>query len=166
MTYRYPHHIAILVPANKADEANAAFADHTGRPEDLATFRDEPGRVYTAEDGARYLLAVPACRPIDAQVIADSADPLDAHYTIVSRWKDGRPVRVAEADEWAAELGLVSYIDLNEGTAAQLETLPGVGASTAQAIIDERPYDEVDDLTRASGIGPASLEDIRPWVVV
>lgn len=59
-------------------------------------------------------------------------------------------------------------VDLNSATAAELETLPGVGPATAAAIVDERdsggPFAAVDDLERVRGIGPAKLEALRDLV--
>jgi competence protein ComEA len=59
-------------------------------------------------------------------------------------------------------------IDVNVATAAELETLPGVGPATATAIIAERerngPFLDVDDLDRVPGIGPAKLEALRGLV--
>jgi competence protein ComEA len=59
-------------------------------------------------------------------------------------------------------------IDLNAATAADLESLPGVGPATAAAIIDDRitngPFASVDDLDRVPGIGPAKLEVLRELV--
>ena len=61
-------------------------------------------------------------------------------------------------------------VDLNRATAADLDRLPGVGPSTAKAIIDHRsrngPFASVDDLLAVRGIGPAKLAEIRPWVRV
>jgi len=60
-------------------------------------------------------------------------------------------------------------IDLNLATVDQLRTLPGVGAKIAQRIIDERgkrPFASADDLRRVSGIGPKTLEKLRPFVTV
>lgn len=60
-------------------------------------------------------------------------------------------------------------IDLNLATVDQLKTLPGVGAKIAQRIIDERgkrPFASADDLRRVSGIGPKTLEKLRPFVTV
>lgn len=61
-------------------------------------------------------------------------------------------------------------VDLNRATAADLDQLPGVGPSTAKAIIDHRsrngPFASVDDLLAVRGIGPAKLAEIRPWVRV
>ena len=57
-------------------------------------------------------------------------------------------------------------IDINTASAAELETLSGVGPKTAAAIIEGRPYATVDDLLRVKGIGPATLEKLRPYVTV
>ncbi len=61
-------------------------------------------------------------------------------------------------------------IDLNRATAEQLDLLPGVGPSTAAAIISYRdqhgPFSTVDDLSNVRGIGPAKLDALRALVVV
>ncbi len=66
--------------------------------------------------------------------------------------------------------GPVGPTDLNSATAAELELLPGVGPSTAAAIVDDRerngPFVSVDDLDRVSGIGPATLDSLRGLVTV
>ncbi len=57
-------------------------------------------------------------------------------------------------------------VDINSADQKTLESLPGVGAATAQAIIKGRPYKTVDDLANVKGIGKAKLEKIRPLVTV
>lgn len=57
-------------------------------------------------------------------------------------------------------------IDLNRASAAQLDTLPGVGPETAKAIIKGRPYRSIDDLQKVKGIGPATVGKIRDKVKV
>lgn len=60
-------------------------------------------------------------------------------------------------------------LDLNRATAAELETLPGIGPKRAQDIINYRriqPFVTVDDLTNIRGIGPKTLESLRPLVTV
>ena len=66
------------------------------------------------------------------------------------------------AQAWAAG------IDLNTADASALETLPGIGASKAAAIIqyrtDHGPFKTVDELDNVSGIGPSTLASVQPPV--
>jgi competence protein ComEA len=57
---------------------------------------------------------------------------------------------------------------LNINTAArdELMALPGIGEVTANRIIEQRPFEKIDDLTRVPGIGTASLEKIRPFLTI
>ena len=57
-------------------------------------------------------------------------------------------------------------LDLNTAARDELTTLPGIGEKTANEIIGARPYQTVDDITRVPGIGPATLQKIRPFVMV
>ena len=65
-----------------------------------------------------------------------------------------------------------SYIrlDLNRATAGELMALPGIGEKRAQAIVAWRdahgPFRRVDDLDDVRGIGPATLDRLRPFVHV
>lgn len=61
-------------------------------------------------------------------------------------------------------------IDLNSATAAQLDALPGVGPVTAGKILAWRAehgrFSVVDELAEVPGIGPKTLEELRPHVRV
>ena len=61
-------------------------------------------------------------------------------------------------------------IDLNTATLEQLDTLPGVGAITAQKILDHREqqggFGSVDELGQVPGIGDKRLADLRELVRV
>lgn len=61
-------------------------------------------------------------------------------------------------------------VDLNQASKAAFEALPGIGPARAEAIVAERQsggrYTSVDDLTRVKGIGPATVDALRPFVVV
>lgn len=60
-------------------------------------------------------------------------------------------------------------LDLNTASAIQLEQLPGIGPTRAAAIIAFRerngPVLFADDLTAIDGIGPATVDGIRPLVI-
>jgi len=61
-------------------------------------------------------------------------------------------------------------VDLNTADLAALDTLPGVGPATAQAIITYRqehgPFRSVDELLEVRGIGDAKLAELRDRVTV
>ena len=60
-------------------------------------------------------------------------------------------------------------LDLNRATPAELETLPGIGPTRAQAIVarrDRRPFRRVGELVRIRGIGRKTLRRLRKHLVV
>jgi comEA protein len=61
-------------------------------------------------------------------------------------------------------------ININTASIEQLESLPGVGPSTAKAIVDFRnhsgPFQRVEDLLAIKGISKSKLEKLRPYVTV
>lgn len=60
-------------------------------------------------------------------------------------------------------------IDLNAASAAELETLPGVGPSKAQAIIAHRevaPFKSADELIEVKGIGAKLYAQLKDRVTV
>jgi competence protein ComEA len=108
--------------------------------------------------------------------LAADADPDRVNLAAVLT--DGQKIyipRVGEAVPPDATAGTASSsspqpIDLNTASIAQLDTLPGVGPATAQAIIDYRSqhgrFHSVDDLLNVRGIGQAKLDELRTLVRV
>lgn len=159
-------------PAASSETTPAALVVHV-----VGAVR-HPG-VYELPEGARVSAALEA---------AGGALP-DARLSAVNLARplaDGEQIAVPDEDEvaagvsglGAATLGGVpapaaapgAPLDINAADAAALDTLPGVGPSTAQKIVADReangPFASVADLGRVSGIGPKKLEQLKGLVVV
>ena len=61
-----------------------------------------------------------------------------------------------------------SKININKATQTELESIPGVGPSTAQKIIDYREengkFTSVEDIKNVSGIGNAKYEKMKDYI--
>ena len=61
-------------------------------------------------------------------------------------------------------------IDVNAAGVYDLDRLPGIGPTKAEAILAYReehgPFQSVDELLEVSGIGEVTLENLRPYVSV
>lgn len=66
----------------------------------------------------------------------------------------------------ASQTKLAPTINLNNATADELETLPGIGPTLAAAIIAARPFEQIDALTAISGISDGKLADFRDRITL
>lgn len=93
-----------------------------------------------------------------------------ALYT--ARLSEGAPrvVYTASLEEIEDESQDPLRVDINTADVDELDELPEVGPSTAQAIIDYRQsnglFRSVDELEEIPGIGPETLEKIDPFATV
>ena len=74
----------------------------------------------------------------------------------------GRLIEVDRAEPRTAGF----QVDLNTADWPELVQLPGIGETLAQRIVEDRtlqgPFLDHDDLMRVHGIGPKTLERVRP----
>ena len=61
-------------------------------------------------------------------------------------------------------------VNLNTATAAQLTTIPGIGAKTAELIIEYREknggFKKIEDLMNIRGVGEKSFLKMKPLITV
>jgi comEA protein len=61
-------------------------------------------------------------------------------------------------------------VDINRASEKELEKLPRIGPAMARRIVEERNrrggFRRVEDLLEVKGIGPKTLETIRPYICV
>lgn len=106
---------------------------------------------YALPWGSRISDAVEAAGGFTLQAeqsLVNLADPLDA----------GEAVFVPDVHTETGEV----RVSVNSASAVELDTLPGVGPATAALIIAGRPYNSFEDLLNVKGIGPKTLEKLRP----
>lgn len=74
------------------------------------------------------------------------------------------------AQDPGAKVAPSGVVNINTASAEELERLPGVGPSRAQAVLELREkvkrFQSVDDLMRVKGIGRASLRNMRPMLTL
>lgn len=100
------------------------------------------------------------------QVYLPTAD--EASATAAAAGVTGAPGSAAAPGAGSATAA--GKVDLNRATAADLDTLPGIGPATAQKIVDDRatngPFKTVEDLMRVSGIGEKKFDALKDLVTV
>ena len=136
-----------------------------------------PG-VYTFAQGARItdLIAKAggATGAAELDTVNLAALLTDGQQVVVP--ERGAPgVAVAASDPAATSAGSSvvaagAPVNLNTATMAELDTLPGVGPSTAQKILDYRTaqggFKSVEDLNNVSGIGDVTFAELKDLVTI
>ena len=71
-------------------------------------------------------------------------------------------------DSCAGQAPAYRKLDINIASEEELVVLPGIGPKKARAIVDWRrsngPFESVDQLTSVHGIGPRTLDGLKPYV--
>jgi len=119
-----------------------------------------PG-VYTLADGSRVQDAIQAAGGLVPGAEAE-------RINLAALLKDGQQIDVP---------GIVSSshvnagrVNINTASVSEFETLPGIGPTMAQAIVDYRiqngPFLGIQDILNVPGIGQATFERIKDYLTV
>lgn len=129
-----------------------------------------PG-VHALADGARVTDAVEAAG-------GPTADADLARVNLAQRLRDEEQVyvpHVGETDLPVVQTGATGAsgggkVNVNTATVVELQTLPGIGPSLAQRIVDYRTahgaFARVEDVKKVSGIGDKLFERIKDQITV
>ena len=163
---------------DESDESSSKAFAETEVYVDVDGAVARPG-VYRLKDGARVSQAIDAAGGLTAE-----ADVTGLNRA--SKVTDGQKIYVPTVGEQQAALAAggaeggaatvsgagtsSGLVNINTASAAELQTLSGIGPSMAQSIIDERTqngaFASVDDLMRVSGIGEKKLAKIKDCICV
>lgn len=157
-----PSEVLVAAPTASASPATVILVD-------VAGWVRRPG-VYEFAEGARVIDAIDAAggaRPGAVLSSLNLAAPLvDGTQVLVPKESQSAPT----TETGTGTSGATGLVNVNSATNAELETLPGIGEVIAQAIVDHRtengPFTSVEQLVDVSGIGDATLENIRELVTV
>src|SRR5438874_968801 len=85
-------------------------------------------------------------------------------------WSQAAKTSAKPAASAKARATAANPVNLNSASAAQLQTLPGIGASTAQRIVDYRQkngaFKKIEELMNVRGVGEKSFLKLKPLITV
>ena len=157
-----------------ASGASVASTSPSGAPVivDVTGWVKDPG-VYEFGPGDRVIDAVNraggARKGADLTSINLAALLTDGSQVVIPKNGAGT-ISAGGTAPGSTGVGGAPIVNINVASESELESLSGVGPVLANAIIQYRtqhgPFHTVDDLLDVSGIGPATLEELRPQVTV
>lgn len=161
-----------------ADESSAKSSSAAEVYVDVDGAVVRPG-VYRLKDGARVSQAIDAAGGLTAEAdvtgLNRASKVADGQKIYVPKVGEQQTVSADGGADGGAVLAsgandVAGLVNINTASAAELQTLSGIGPSMAQSIIDERTkngaFASVDDLMRVSGIGEKKLAKIKDCICV
>ena len=142
-----------IAPGSRAVEAIAAAGGMTEEAN-----KDKVNLAKICKDGMQ--VNVPRLSAKERRRLAAANTPASSAKTAEQNSASYNATQESEA-------ALTGKVHLNTATAEELETLPGVGAVTAQRIVEYRSahgFARIEDLMNVKGIGQAKFKKMQPWL--
>jgi competence protein ComEA len=135
----------------------------------------EGARIQDAINAAGGLLASASVDAINLAALLEDGQQLSIPYksgeepSITSGGDDNNSLVLPGATEQPQTSGGdTERININTASLDEFDSLPGIGPTIAQRIIDYRdengPFQTIEDLMNVSGIGPSTFDNIKDLV--
>ena len=133
---------------------------------------NQPG-VYGLAKGSNVDDAIQAAGGPSATAKSDLinlATLLEDGQRIYIPGMEDTPSSDLDQNQRSVELSLAGVVNINTASQQELESLPGIGAVKAKAIIEYRTQNgyflSIDDLVKVSGIGQSILNQVKDFITV
>ena len=164
-----------IVSRNPSGEAVTLRPAPTERPVIvyIAGAVPRPG-VYALPEGSRVQDAIAAAGGFLAEAqrteINLAAFLIDGEKLDIPFAEGGSAVLPTPVENTGLPSSSTELININTASSAELESLPGIGPTTAQKIIEYREQNgvfvSIEDIINVSGIGPGLYERIKDLITV
>lgn len=142
-----------IAPGSRAVEAIAAAGGMTEEAN-----KDKVNLAKICKDGMQ--VNVPRLSAKERRRLAAANTPANSAETAEQGSASYNAAQVSKT-------ALTGKVHLNTASAEELEMLPGVGAVTAQRIVEYRSahgFAKIEDLMNVKGIGQAKFKKMQPWL--
>jgi len=88
------------------------------------------------------------------------------HIYVPRRGEESPPISPPTQPSGTASGKAGSKININTASQSEIETLPGIGPSRAQGVIENRPYDSIEEIQKVPGIGEGTFQKLKALITV